>query len=234
MSPEFLGRILDALWGRCAGIVVNGSGDYTSLDDHQAYSDVIADRWRRGGQIISIVTNGGFVGDVPRFGCSHVDVSLNATTPEAFDRYIGLPGGLWATVDRIRALVRSHGSIDVHSLEWEGNPTPAPALLRYFGDLPNCRLRVSQKVDNQGRFPVTAPRRPCDYLAGITVLPDGRLRRCIHDWGNTSILGTVWDLDAALAARDALLADQAAGVFAGCCDWCNYPLAVPPAIYYVK
>lgn len=233
MTPEFFGRVLDALWGKCWALAVNGAGDYLTLPNHQEFSDVLAERHRHAGQGVTVITNGGYTGDVPRITCNELHISLNATTPEDFDTYIGIPGGLYASVDRIRALIAGHGNVEIHSLKWEHNLKPALPLLRFFGDT-HAKIRISGKVENQCRGQCTEARVPCDYLAGVTVTPDGRLRQCVHDWDETTVFGDVFNLDEGLARRDAMRQRHEAGEFPGVCDNCNYPLKNPPAIYYIK
>lgn len=233
MSLELWKRVLEATWNRARHLFINSTGDYLTLPNHQEYSDVLADFVRgRGNQEVSVTTNAGFYGQ-PRIWCSVLTCSLNAVDADAFDRHIGIEGGLSRVVDNILYMIQEHGHVEVHSLKWDGNPDPDQRLLELFGHT-RARIRVSEKVENQCQTPVTGARVPCDYVDGITIEPDGRVKRCAHDWGKTSIWGTIDNLDACMAAREMVRQQHARGEFTGVCADCNYNLARPGRLYYLK
>jgi hypothetical protein len=240
MTPAFYAKVLDAIWPHCHSLCVNGSGDYLSQPNHQEYSDVLAERMPRGGIFANVTTVGGWTGTTPRITASAIYCSLNATTPAEYDQHVGVAGGLEKVVDNFRALIATHGNIEVHSLKWEGNPHPEENLLRFFGDT-HARIRISEKVENQltcakhvGIGELAIARIPCDYLNGLTVLPDGRVRMCVHDWSSTVILGDVWDIPACLEKREPLRQQHREGIYPGVCASCNYNVDECPPIYYIK
>jgi hypothetical protein len=238
MTPQFLRRVLDALWPHIDCLHVNGTGDYLSQPNHQEYSDILAEYWHKGGVYIEITTAGAFAGELPRITASAIICSLNATTPEMFDKHIGIAGGLTRVVKNIRGIIATHGAVEIHSLKWAGNPNPEEALLNFFGDT-HARIRISEKVENQRTIALGLPdlqiaRVPCDYLDMIIVNSAGEVRQCAHDWNNLSVFGNVFNLDACTTQRDVIRDQHKAGVYPGICAACNYNIAQWPAIYYIK
>jgi hypothetical protein len=233
MTPEFFGQALDTLWPYIYCLCVNGTGDYLSLPNHQVYSDILAERFNKGGVTVYVTTVGGFIGDTPRISASAICCSLNATTPETFAKHIGVSGGLDRVVTNIRAIIATHPEVEIHSLVWEGNPHPHEALLNFFGDT-HARIRISEKVENQCTSIVTAPRQYCDYLDMLMVTSDGTIRSCCHDWQNSCIFGTIADIPAAIQQREQKQIQHRAGVWDGICKQCNYNISNIPPIYYIK
>lgn len=232
MSPDYLRHVLEVVGPRCRHLFVNGTGDYLSLPNHQEYSDVIGELFRAGTlPETSITTVCGFTGE-PHIWASVINCSFNAVTPEAFDKYLHVQGGFDKVVSNIRLIAETHGAVQIHALKWKHNPDPEPVLLELFGDTP-ARIRVSEKVENQCLTPVAADRVPCDYLDGITVDPDGRIRRCSHDFFRSSIFGHIDDLDAALEAREVVRQQHHRGEFTGICENCNYNVREHGAIYWI-
>lgn len=204
------------------------------LENHQQYSNVLADRMQRGGQFVSVTTACGFHGR-PQIWASVIVCSINAVTPEEFDQHIGIAGGLDRVVENIRWILAEHGTVEIHSLQWEGNPDPDERLLELFGDS-HARIRVSEKVENQCGVLGAGPhdRIPCDYLNGITISPDGRLRQCAHDFFSTEILGHYEDIPAALVRRDVIRNHHRQKQYYGICENCNYNTATPGKIRWIK
>lgn len=234
MTPSFFRDVLEQVMGRARQIVINGTGDYLSLANHQKYSDVLRDV-SNGSSETFVVTNGGFTThEVPRIWAAHINCSLNAVDDRLFEQHIGIAGGLQRVVRNIRSIIDNHGYVEVHSLVWEHNPDPGPKLLSWFGDT-HARIRLSEKVDNQCTGTVVDQERvPCDYLDGLTILPDGKVRQCAHDWANTRVWGSIFNLDACLAARDVVREQHASGDFTGICATCNYNVADHGRIYWLK
>jgi len=232
MTPLQLYRTLQVLLTYCGKFIINATGDYLMLPDNQDYSDAIGEFQNRHKPFVSITTNAGFTGK-PGIHASEIICSLNALDAKNFDRYIGLEIGLDRVVENIRWIAGKYGCVEIHSLKWQANPDPDKELLRLFGDLP-CRIRISEKVENQFRSEVTEPRAPCDYLTMLTVDPQGRIKLCPHDFFGKVILGTVTNVPGALRAQ--ALARQAHDQldFGGICGRCNYNVTSPGKVYYIK
>jgi len=233
MTPDYLRTVLLQVGSICRHLFINGTGDYLSLPNHQEYSDVIAEYFQAGKlPETSITTNAGYY-DRPRIWASMIVCSLNAVTEETFDRHIGIEGGLHRVVANIKQLAADHGAVQVHSLKWEGNPDPDEALLQLFDGVP-VSIRVSEKVENQCQSLVTGDRVPCEYLQGLTVQPDGSIRRCSHDFFASSLFGHIDDIETAIEKRDQIMEQHRQGIFPGICENCNFNIAEHGGIYWIK
>jgi len=225
MSLDELRDTLQKLRRVTDSFFINGVGDYLYLDNHQQYSDVLAEFYRRGDVGMSVTTNCGFVVP-PRITAGVIICSFNAVTREAFDKHIGLDIGFDGVVENIRYMAKEHGVVEIHSLAHAGNLSPEADLLRLFGDL-NVRIRVSYKVENQMRSSVSAPRVPCTYLENkLCVYPGGWIRQCNHDFREEELIGHVDELDETIAELKRRHGRQHAGFYTdGICANCNFNVA---------
>lgn len=227
-----LAVVLRALASYADKYIINATGDYLMLPNHQEYSDMLGTFFNQFRPYLSVTTNAGFKGQ-PKLNCSEVTCSLNALDAESFDKYIGLEIGFKGVVENIRYLASTHGYVEVHSLRWEGNPDPEKPLLALFGDT-KVRIRISEKVENQFVSDVVEPRKYCEYLDMIVVNPIGQVKLCAHDFWNRTLFGTVGDIKRALANKEPVQERHRRGDFEGLCAKCNFNLVTPGRVYYIQ
>ena len=240
MSPDMFNDVLHVVWKQCKELFINSTGDYLSLPNHQEYSDILARHMRwAGGPTVSVTTNGNFHSR-PHIHTHVLVCSLNAVEPEAFEKHIGIQGGLDRVVENIRQLCRDHGYVEIHSVKWAGNPHPERRLLELFGDT-QAYIRICEEPSNQmeivtdgAQADVTRKRAPCSYLTGTTITPAGDVKRCAHDFFDADILGHYAELDAALDRRDKIMAQHQAGQYLGVCSRCDFNLAQPVTFNWIK
>lgn len=233
MSPKLLREVIIRLEPYCASMIINSTGDYLMLSNYADYNEVLAgikDQYED--LYLSVITNAGFDGR-PEIPADRIVCSLNAVTPEAFRKHVGLQCGLAGVVDNVRSLAGRYRNVELHSLIHPGNPAPRERLLELFGDVP-VSIRISDKVDNHGRGATPDERRPCDYLKFLTVDPQMRIKLCNHDFDGQYVLGTVDEPDAAIDALRGRWSEHEGGVFEGLCADCNFNRTGGYEIKYIQ
>ena len=238
--PDFM-TVIDKLgasplYGR---ILLNSTGDLYCLPDHRDYLAYVEHCRKKAVTMTTNAVNLDYVPDI-----EELIISFNGGTREGFEYTTG------ASFDRVVANIRAKYHefsklqyLEMHCLIWEGNAGQEKALLDLWADFPG-KIRVSYKYDNQMKTDRTLPeyqrdiRIPCDYLDVLTVMPNGQIVSCAHDfrsetnWGNllTDSLSTIM----MHAERAQKRQEHEMGQFSGLCEKCNYNTPVWGKVEYLK
>ncbi len=220
-------------------VMINDTGDVYCLPDHAKYFEVVK---RMEGKTIAITTNAIALDMVP--DVDHFIISFNGGTREAYKHTVG------ADFDTVVANIRSQYDAiskvplaELHCLMWQGNQGTEMDLMRLWKDFPG-RIRVSYKYDNQGGPDLTLShfkrekREPCDYLAKLCIMPDGRAISCAHDFHAATNFGnivtdSIEDLMNA-PSRKAMMDAHVRGEYAGICERCNYNTPIEGRVMHLK
>ncbi len=220
-------------------ILLNNTGDLYNHPDHVEILKIVEANKRKH---VIMTTNAGLMDYVPAIDV--LIISFNGGTKEAYERTTGLD------FDDVQANIRLHYDelrkipvLEMHCLIWDGNEGTENALLETWRDFPG-RIRVSYKYDNQMEEDHTlqgyriAERIPCDYLGMISILPNGDVVSCAHDFEGKNKFGNVFDLGVSGVVennkRTSMMRDHLHGNFSGICEKCNYNTPIGNRIKYLK
>jgi len=219
-------------------ILLNNTGDMYVHPDHIRMFEYIEQHHYKP---IIMTTNAAGMDYVPAVDL--IIISFNGGTKGSYEYTTGLS---W---DEVTATIRSHYSelarrpLEMHMLAWDGNAGTEQALVEYWHDFPG-RIRVSYKYDNQMRDDHTLPqyrrtdRIPCDYLDMISVMPDGRVVSCAHDFHAVTNFGNLYTGTVAGTIKHPnrlqMKAEHARGEFRGLCAKCNYNTPIGDRVVYLK
>lgn len=219
-------------------IFVNSIGDVYSLDHHLRY--LVHMETCKPMKAVSLTINANVLDFVPLI--DHFTISFNGGDKESYERTTGLDFD--RVVANIRAaypqLQRLPGR-EIDCLVWKGNEGCEEAFFKLWEDFPGER-RVSYKVENQFGDYFGLPEHEdrnrifCDYLNGLTVMPNGQFVRCAHDFHASDNYGNIFESDIKLAAmhpdRQALREAHKRGEYPGICQRCNYNIRAADKLVY--
>lgn len=220
-------------------VLLNNTGD---LYNHPESRRILQYVERHRFKPVIMTTNAGEMDYVPKIDV--LIVSFNGGTKETYEATTGL------SFEEVKANIRSHYTelrnipvLEMHCLMWEGNAGTEDALLETWRDFPG-RIRLSYKYDNQMKDDKTLPpyranhRVPCDYLGMFSIMPDGHVVSCAHDFKKETNFGNVFDADLETVvmhpARLMKIREHKNGVFSGLCANCNYNTPLGDRIRYIK
>lgn len=221
-------------------ILLNNTGDLYNHPEHLAIIEHIdtAPRQKR----VIMTTNAGEMDRIPKIDV--LIISFNGGTKESYERTTGLS---W---DEVRDNIRMHYDairlipvVEMHCLIWEGNKGTEDSLLDAWRDFPG-RIRVSYKYDNQMDKDYTLPeykrpdRVPCDYLGMFSILPNGKVVSCAHDFDAVTDFGNAFESEIVdlmeHPARVAKMREHKKGIFSGICETCNYNTPIGNRLVFLK
>lgn len=219
-------------------ILINNTGD---MDVHPKKKEIWEFMARHHYKPVLLTTNAAAMTHIPKV--DFIAISFNGGTKESYEYTTGL--NFERTVARIRKFYPEIAKIpaEIHCLIWDGNEGTENALKELWADFPG-RVRVSYKYDNQMREDHTIKahkkdkRDPCDYLGMLSIMPNGQVVSCAHDfemttnYGNVftdSIESTIWH-----ESRKKKGLEHIAGKYTGICKNCNYNTTTDGRIVYLK
>lgn len=220
-------------------ILLNSTGDLYCLPDHREYLGYVEDHRKKA---VTMTTNAVDLDYVPDI--EELIISFNGGTREGFEHTVG--ADFDQVVANIRAMYPEFSklqNLEMHCLIWEGNEGQEKDLVELWSDFPG-KIRVSYKYDNQMKADRTLPafqrdiRIPCDYLDVLTVMPNGQIVSCAHDfrsetnWGNllTDSLSAI----TMNVARAQKRQEHESGLFLGLCEKCNYNTPAWGKVEYLR
>lgn len=220
-------------------VMLNNTGDIYCEPNHAEYLKLVH---RQRDKYVMITTNAlqlDMVPDVDEF-----IISFNGGNQKAYEATVG--AGFHETVQNIRkhydALAKVPNA-QLHCLIWEGNQGSERDLTELWRDFPG-KVRLSYKYDNQMRedrtldkFKVTR-RIGCDYLGKLSIMPDGKIISCAHDFHATTDFGNwltdSWGDIVNNAARREKIKEHQRSEWTGICEKCNYNTPSSGRVFYVK
>jgi radical SAM protein with 4Fe4S-binding SPASM domain len=243
MMPTDFARIMDALVrdNRVTRILINNTGDIYNHPDRKELFEIMEGFTRY--KAVIMTTNGGRMDYIPRI--HSLVISFNGGTKEAYEYTVGLP--FEKTVENIKSfyndMILKVNWRELHCLIWDGNEGSEEFLLDTWSDFPG-RVRVSYKYDNQMKEDHTVEgyvktrRIPCDYLNMLSIMPDGQIISCAHDFEKETDFGNilvdtmdeVWQNKARLEKRREHMVER----YTGICERCNYNTPMDGKIKYLN
>lgn len=190
---------------------------------------------------VIMTTNGAAMDYVPKI--DYIVISFNGGTKETYEYTTGLDFD--RTVKTIKSFYSDLRRIpcEIDCLIWEGNKGTEKDLEKLWSDFPG-RIRISYKYDNQMKEDYTLKeykresRMYCDYLNMLSIMPNGQVVSCAHDfemktnWGNV-LTDSVSEL-IVNKNRQKKQAEHRKGIFTGLCEKCNYNTSIVGKIRYVR
>jgi len=219
-------------------ILLNNTGDMYIHPGRKEIFDFIESHHYKP---VIMTTNAAAMDYVPKIDA--IIISFNGGTKESYEYTTGLDFD--KTVKRIKSfypeLSKRYSEIDC--LMWDGNEGTEEALIELWKDFPG-HIRLSYKYDNQMREDhtlkdhVRSDRIYCDYLDMLSVMPDGKVISCAHDFASTTDFGNIfYDEIPDLLKNPNRLKKQAEhrqGKFLGLCEKCNYNTPIDGKIKFVR
>jgi radical SAM protein with 4Fe4S-binding SPASM domain len=193
-------------------------------------------------KFVIMTTNAGLMDRVPNI--DELIISFNGGTKESYEYTTGLDFD--RTVANIKSLypqIATLRNAEIHCLIWEGNKGTEEQLKRLWADFPG-RVRLSYKYDNQFEEDKTLPeyrkkeRVYCDYLDTFSIMPNGQVISCAHDFKMSTNWGNAFEDDIdelnyhpeRIRKRE----EHVRGEFTGLCEKCNYNTPVDDRTKYIK
>ena len=215
-------------------IVINNTGDmyyHTDLDDIFDYIE------NNKNKFVLLQTNGSKITRIPKV--DKIVFSFNGTQQEDYEKITGLSYGI--VVQNIKAHYEELKNIDceIHHLSFSESGA-STHFLKLWKDFPGIK-RISYKYDNQGGEDKTIPayqdsqRVFCDYLNTLSILPDGAVNMCAHDWGRSEVWGNIIEMSVfelmRHEARQQKCQEHWERSFSGICENCNYNISTKGKIF---
>lgn len=191
---------------------------------------------------VIMTTNAAAMSFVPK-NIDLIIISFNGGTKEAYEYTTGL--NFENTVKRVKTFYPylKEQACEIHCLMWEGNEGTEEGLKELWKDFPG-RVRLSYKYDNQMKEDKTidaykkTDRIYCDYLNMLSIMPDGQVVSCAHDFTKKTNYGNIFteDIDDLLqnADRKKKQMEHYERRFTGLCEKCNYNTGDAGRIVYIK
>ena len=190
---------------------------------------------------VIMTTNAGQMDYIPDI--DHIVISFNGGDKKSYEYTTGLD------FDKTVARIKSHYnklkdmSCEINCLIWDGNEGSEDALVELWKDFPGS-VRVSYKYDNQMKEDHTVDkykrekRRYCDYLDMLSIMPDGKIISCAHDFESVTNYGNIFmdSMDDIFnnPVRVAKQAEHRKGLYTGLCEKCNYNTGDAGRVFYIK
>ena len=170
-------------------------------------------------------------------------ISFNGGSKEDYEYTTGLP--FKKTMERIKRFYPDMEGVhcEIHCLAWDGNKGCEDALKALWEDFPG-RVRVSYKYDNQMQEDHTIEeyrkdkRIPCDYLGMLSIMPNGQIVSCAHDFQGVTNYGNIFTdrikdlLENRMRKQKRI--EHYEGRYTGLCEKCNYNTGIEGRIVYLK
>jgi len=190
---------------------------------------------------VIMTTNAGAMDYVPKI--DHLIISFNGGTKSSYEYTTGLDFD--KTVKKIKSFYPDIAKVysEIHCLMWDGNEGTEAALKELWKDFPG-RVRLSYKYDNQMKEDHTIDKYKktdrvfCDYLTMLSILPDGKVISCAHDFEGVTDFGNIFteEVGDILKNKNRIkkMKEHYEGRFEGLCKKCNYNTGIDGKIVYVK
>lgn len=218
-------------------ILLNNTGDMYIHPHRKELFDYMSSHKHKP---IIMTTNAAAMDSVPAVDL--LIISFNGGTKETYEFTTGLPFD--KTVARIKSFYPQLKNVycELHCLMWEGNEGTEDNLKELWQDFPG-RVRLSYKYDNQMKEDKTISKYKretrvyCDYLDMLSILPDGQVVTCAHDFaGETNLGNALTDQIDDIIFNQMRIKKQREhrdGNFSGLCADCNYNTGVDGKIVYL-
>ncbi len=190
---------------------------------------------------VIMTTNAGRMDYIPKIDL--IIISFNGGNKKTYEYTTGLDFD--KTVFKIRSHFPELAKLpsELHCLMWEGNQGTEESLRKLWIDFPG-KIRLSYKYDNQMREDKTIEgyknndRVYCEYLNMLSVLPDGKVISCAHDFEAVTDFGNIFtdSVDSAIMNynRKKKKHEHYEGWFTGICKECNYNTSQVGKFKYIK
>lgn len=219
-------------------ILLNSTGDMYIHSDRKRIFNYIEENKNR---YVTMTTNASDMDRVPKI--NEMIISFNGTDKESYEYTTGLDfdkvvGNIKKYHDQIMGL----DNAEIHCLIWDGNKDAENKILEIF-DFWKGRIRISFKYDNQFKEDKTLDRFkadhriPCDYLSNLTIMPNGDVISCAHDFKGENVFNNILDNDInnENEKRVSMWSEHIAGIYTGLCEKCNYNTPIEDGkIFYIK
>jgi len=223
-------------------ILINNTGDMFIHPQRDELFDYMERNKRKA---IIMTTNAAEMDRVPKI--HEMVISFNGFDKESYEYTTRLPFD--ETVAKIRSfypeIKENLQNAEIHCLAWADTYVDniEDRVRDLWGDFPG-RVRVSYKYDNQHAEDLTVAaykqtdRIMCEYLETLSILPNGDVNMCAHDFGGEYIWGnaltdSIYSL-IVHGERMKQIARHKSGDFMGLCASCNFNTTTSGRVVYVK
>jgi radical SAM protein with 4Fe4S-binding SPASM domain len=220
-------------------VLLNNTGDMYYHPDCDRMFDYIEEHHYRP---VIMTTNASRMKRIPKI--DEIVISFNGGTKEAYEYTTGLDFD--AVVKNIKDAyeeLEKVPTLQLHCLIWEGNKGTERDLAELWKDFPGS-VRISYKYDNQMKEDYTLAqykrydREPCKYLGMLSIMPDGQIISCAHDFEQTRNFGNYVENDTfdiiMHPQRQEILAAHYEGKYPGICEKCNFNTPDRGKVFYVE
>jgi len=190
---------------------------------------------------VIMTTNAGLMDYVPKIDL--IIISFNGGTKESYEYTTG------ADFNKTVARIREHypelskRNVEMHCLMWEGNEGTEKDLAELWKDFPG-KIRLSYKYDNQMKEDKTIEKYKnndrvyCDYLNMLSIMPDGKIISCAHDFEAVTDFGNIFtdSMDSVMMNKNRKKKqhEHYEGIYSGLCKDCNYNTSLVGKFKYIK
>jgi|GEM_PF-5346867 len=219
-------------------VLLNNTGDMYVHPDHKEIFDYIETHKYKP---VIMTTNAGMMDYIPKIDL--IIISFNGGTKESYEYTTG--ADFDKTVKRIKSFYPelSHRNCEIDCLMWDGNEGTEDDLKELWKDFPG-RVRLSYKYDNQMKEDhtikkyVKTKRVYCDYLNMFSIMPDGKVISCAHDFEAKTDFGNIFteEIDDLVnnKNRKEKQHEHFEGIYLDICKKCNYNTSIEGKIVYIK
>ncbi len=228
--------------GKVSRILLNNTGDmYNHPQNKEIFQYIEAHQNPL--QCVIMTTNAAKMDYVPKI--HGIVISFNGGDKESYEKTTGL--NFEDTVKRVKDRYEEFKVklkyLDMHCLIWKGNEGCEEKFKALWADFPGI-ARFSYKYDNQMEEDHTldkykrTDRIYCDYLDRISIMPNGQIISCPHDFKSETDYGNF--LKCSIGAsmhnwkRAKKRGEHRRGIFTGLCEQCNYNTPVGDRLVEVK
>ena len=219
-------------------VLLNNTGDmYVHPKRREIFRYIESHKYKP----VIMTTNGALMDYIPKI--DYIVISFNGGTKESYEYTTGLDYD--KTVERIKSYYKELSSIpcELDCLIWEGNKGTEKQLQELWSDFPG-RVRISYKYDNQMQEDYTLKeykrndRIYCDYLDMLSIMPNGKVVSCAHDFEAITDFGNILTDSVPELLRDSSRIrkqeEHRKGIYTGLCERCNYNTSIVGKIRYVR
>jgi radical SAM protein with 4Fe4S-binding SPASM domain len=222
-------------------IMLNNTGDLYNHSDHVEILKIIEETHKK---TVIMTTNAALMDYVPSIEV--LVISFNGIDRQTYEEITGLD------FYHVTANIRNHykdffdklrgRGLEMHCLVWDKIEGREKEILNVWHDFPG-HIRLSYKYDNQ--FSIdhtieskrTSERVPCDYLDTLSIMPDGKVVSCAHDFKMETDYGNILTtpIDKLIWNRERMIKrmEHSSGIFSGLCEKCNYNTPVGDRVIFL-
>lgn len=221
-------------------ILLNSTGDMYIHPDRERIFNYIESNHKKW---VCMTTNAAMMDRVPAI--DEMIISFNGLTREGYEETTGL--SFDQTIARIRKYhdkIMALKNAEIHCLVYNDNQDNVSNLLKIF-EFWEGKIRISYKYDNQFKTDKTVDeykaeeRVVCDYLYNMTIMPNGNVISCAHDFESKNVFDNILvnGVDSCIFTqkRMRMIEEQSNGIFKELCERCNYNTPIQSGkIFYIK